>query len=734
MRAHRRSLSTLSRIASFAAIIVALTFLATAHAQTATESVVYSFCAQPANLGCNDGNYPSGGIIQAADGNFYGTTQSGGTNQDGGDGGIGGTVFQLSGSTLTTLNSFCSGLTSDCAGGYFLPAGLIQAGNGKFYGETNSGGTGKAGTIFSISSAGALDTLYNLCTQPGSGVPCLDGGNPYGGLIEGSDGNFYGSASADGDFDYGIAFQMSSSGSYNIFHTFCNSSLFLCADGTQPITGLIEASDGNYYGTTWQDGANSGGTVYKITPAGKFTVVYNFCSQANCADGTEPSTLVEGSDGNLYGVTYGGGANSQGSIFKVTTAGVLTTIHSFCAKANCPDGQNPGSQLWVGSDGNFYGSAPGGGNASYSAGVVFKITPSGTYTVLYTFCNLGTYCYDGEGPMGPLVQSSTGSLYGTTGLGGAHLFSNGSGTVYEVALSPALAAPVQLTLSSSSVKPNTAITLSWKVLNAFSTTMQQCYAFVAGTGAGKWTGKQTGTYSLSTKLYTGSASITPTVAGTYTYALTCGGRETGFAKLTVASAKTDSTTALTASPNPLSVGQSITLKAAVKGSGSTPTGSVSYSVSTVVLGSANLNGSGVASLTATTNGQAPGSYPVVATYAGNSSYNGSASPAIIVTLNKAPTSTTLTASPTTVTPPASVTLTATVKRTASSATGTPTGTVTFSVNGVTLATSKLNGSGVATLSASSQGQSPGSYPVIATYNGDANDGGSSSSSVTVKVQ
>jgi hypothetical protein len=171
----------------------------------------------------------------------------------------------------------------------------------------------------------------------------------------------------------------------------------------------------------------------------------------------------------------------------------------------------------------------------------------------------------------------------------------------------------------------------------------------------------------------------------------------------------------------------------VKGSGGTATGSVTYDVSTFVLGSESLS-SGVATLTASSNGIAPGTYPVVANYGGSSTYDASASKALNVMLNQAPTSTTLSVSPTTVTPPGSATLTATVKRSTSGATGFPTGTISFTVNGITLDTVKVNGSGVATLKASSAGVAAGSYPIKAVYNGDASDVTSTSTAVTVTVK
>ena len=310
----------------------------------------------------------------------------------------------------------------------------------------------------------------------------------------------------------------------------------------------------------------------------------------------------------------------------------------------------------------------------------------------------------------------------------------GDGTFYRLKFSTVLPAPIELTLSETSVKPNTAVTLSWKVLNALATTTQQCYAFVQGgaAGAGTWTGKQSGTLSGTT--YSGSAEITPTIAGSYIYALTCGGTMSGFATLTVEAVKSVSTTDLSAAPNPAAVGQNVSLTATVTGSGATPTGNVTFSVNGLILDTVSLSSSGVARLAASTNGQAPGAYPVIASYGGNSSYDSSTSTALTVTLNKAATATTLTADPTSVTPPGNVNLTAIVIRLPSGAKGIPTGTVKFAVGTVTLGTAMLDGSGVATLIASSQGRQPGAYPVTANYTGDDSDASSTSTAESVTVK
>jgi hypothetical protein len=208
--------------------------------------------------------------------------------------------------------------------------------------------------------------------------------------------------------------------------------------------------------------------------------------------------------------------------------------------------------------------------------------------------------------------------------------------------------------------------------------------------------------------------------------------ESGFATLTVtASAKSASTTALGASPNPATVGESVTLSTTVAGSGATPTGSVTFYYGSQALSTVPLS-SGKATLTAGTGTLPPGTYQLTAAYSGDSNYNASASSAYTVTLNKAATKTTLTASPNPVTSPAVCTLTATVTRSVGS--GFATGTVTFSVQGTVLGSAKLNGSGVATFSAPTAGIAAGSYPVVATYSGDASDAGSVSTALTVKVQ
>jgi uncharacterized repeat protein (TIGR03803 family) len=340
-------------------------------------------------------------------------------------------------------------------------------------------------------------------------------------------------------------------------------------------------------------------------------------------------------------------------------------------------------------------------------------------------------CPEGNTPSASPIQGSDGNFYGATEYGGK----NSVGVIYSITAAPALAPPVQLTLSASTINRGDSFTLNWKVLNAFSTTMRQCYGFINGPAStgGVWAGLQAGTYNSTTKVYapTTPVTITPTGAGTYTYALTCGGQESGLATLTVIGDA--STTAFSASPSPAFIGQTVALTATASSagtSGPTPTGSVTFVSFGQVVGTVKLNDSGVAAFSASTAGLVAGAYPVTAEYSGDANYNASSTTAT-VTLKKIPTATTLTASSNTVTRPGDITLTATVRRTAES--GTPAGSVTFAVENTVLGYGVLS-SGVATFTASSKGQPVGTYPVHVTYNGDTSDAASISPSVTVKVQ
>jgi uncharacterized repeat protein (TIGR03803 family) len=367
-----------------------------------------------------DPGWPSSPFVQGINGNFYGTTAGGGASDEG-------TVFEVSpAGRLAALYSFCS--QSNCSDGAGPNAGLIQAPDGTLYGTTNGGGTNDLGTIFKI-TAGKLRTFYNFCSQSG----CSDGANPSAGVVQGADGNFYGTTAVGGAFGAGSVFRITPAGVLTTLASFDGT------NGRDPAFGsLIQASDGNFYGTTLGGGTNAGcgssqgcGTVFKVTLHGKLTTLYNFCAQTNCTDGFELfGGLVQGTDGDLYGTTAEGGANGYGTVFRLTTGGKLTTLHSF---DYYPDGAYPEAALIQATDGNFYGTTPSGGTNGV-AGTVFQITPSGALTTLYDFCSK-TSCEDGTGPFESVMQATDGEIYGTTFAGGSSKnCSGGCGTVFSLSM------------------------------------------------------------------------------------------------------------------------------------------------------------------------------------------------------------------------------------------------------------------------------------------------------------
>jgi uncharacterized repeat protein (TIGR03803 family) len=486
---------------AFILLSLAVGFPSPLQAQTtATQSILYSF------TGSTDSESPAAQLIQGADGNFYGTTY-GNLFSDFGS------LFRISpAGDFTTLYNF-NGATD---GGTVL-SNVIQGSDGNFYG-TAYGNLLLAGTgaVFQISPSGAETTIYNF---PGG----AGGGNPETGLIQGSDGNFYG-VSGDGGVGAGMAFNVTADGVLTPLQTFDG------PDGSTTSTTLLQASDGNFYGTTSQGGANSLGEIFKLTPSGTLTVLYNF---SGTGDGAAPiGALVEGSDGNLYGATGGTGAISaadggDGTIFKITPAGVLTTLYLFTGAS---DGLSPWGLVW-GSDGNLYGTTFTGG--ANSLGTAFQITPSGALTTLYAFTDASMG--GSSSTQAGLVQGSDGNFYGASSAGGTST----AGTVFRLNMTPALAAPVQVTSSVAAADEGQSITLTWKVLNAFSTTLRQCYAFVeGGSKDAVWTGLQSGTYDATTQLYSGSAVVVPATSGTFSYALTCGGMESGSATVVVGTTPT----------------------------------------------------------------------------------------------------------------------------------------------------------------------------------------------------
>jgi uncharacterized repeat protein (TIGR03803 family) len=374
-------------------LLLWLAALAPAHAQTLTT--LYNFCPSEPYCGSN----PNGGLVQATDGNFYGTTEV--FSYEGA-----GTVFEVTqAGVLTSLYTF-GGVTD----GGVPTAGLVQASNGSFYGTTSCCGVnGNYGTVFEITAVGALTTLHSF--------DGTDGSAPAAGLVQGTNGDFYGTTEGGGKYDYGTVFRVTSAGKFTMLHGFVGT------DGKNPVGALVQGSNGNFYGTTNAGGAGYG-TVFEITSAGKLTTLHSF----DYSDGNGPyGGLVLGTDGNLYGTTEGGGANSDGTLFVITPSGTLNVLHNFCSSPNCTDGNGPQGALIQATDGNFYGTTTTGG--MYGDGTAFEITPAGALTTLYSF-NLS----DGSLPQDGLLQATDGNLYGTTFSGGT--YSGGTAFQLSVGLGP----------------------------------------------------------------------------------------------------------------------------------------------------------------------------------------------------------------------------------------------------------------------------------------------------------
>jgi len=546
--------------------------------------------------------------------------------------------------TLTTLHNFV-GQPSDGREPY---AGLVRGTDGNFYGTTEFGGANNHGTVFKITPSGTLTILHSFTGS--------DGQDPTGGLIQATDGNFYGTTSIGGSGGGGgTVFKITSGGTLTTLATFNGQG------GPEfPYSGVIQASDGNFYGTTPQGGTHDGnGTVYRITASGAVTTLYSFACTAGC----QPfGGLVQGSDGNLYGTTRSGGTNgyNYGTVFKITTSGSLTLLHTF----EGTDGGDPYASLVQGSDGNFYGTTANAG--AHSAGTIFKITSSGTLTSIYSFCAGGYPCADGEEPYGGLIQATGGNFYGTTYVGGA----NNVGTIFEITPQGAL------------------------------TTL---HSFNGGDGGGPESGLVQG------------------ANGNFYGTTSTGGSNGDGTVFELAPETVPTTTVLTSTPNPSYQGENVMMTATVTAqNGSTPSGTVIFMSNGTQIGSASLNGSGVAVLNFT--GLAVGSDTLTAVYQGLPPWEGGTSnPVTQVVLPASMTSVTSTPNPSTF--GQQVTMTATV---GPAGPPPPTGMVSFSSNGTAIAGCTdvpLSGSLMAQCTSSSL--PVGTDIIVAMYSGDSNYGPSS---------
>lgn len=383
-----------------------------------SEAVLYSFVGAP-----EDGNVPTT-LIQASDGNLYGVTDQGGTASSPSYGC--GIVFKATpngtitpSDTETVLHSFAGGTTDGCT-----PSGLIQASDGNFYGVASGGGANNDGVVFKITPSGTESILYAFAGG-------ADGAGPNS-LIQASDGNFYGLTYYGGSSNDGVLFKITPTGTESVLYSFA---------GGAPGISLIQGDDGNFYATTFYGGTSGecgnpsvnpyptagNGVVFRLTANGTETVLHSFAG--GTTDGCQPGGLIQASDGNFYGVTLGGGANNAGVVFKITPTGIESVLYSF--SGGTTDGTY-GGKLIQASDGNLYGITVRGGIVANPCdylngnGVLFKITLTGTETVLHAFAGGST-----EGCLpDSLIQASDGTLYGAT-LGGGAGGANNDGTIWQ---------------------------------------------------------------------------------------------------------------------------------------------------------------------------------------------------------------------------------------------------------------------------------------------------------------
>jgi uncharacterized repeat protein (TIGR03803 family) len=360
-----------------------------------------------------------------------------------------------SAATLKVLYKFPfdGGGPSGYSHGKVLYSELIQGGDGNFYGTTVNGGSGTCsdgfgvegcGTIFRITPAGKQTVVYSF-TYDSKTNTAVNGLYPVGGLVQGKDGNLYGTASGGGDpkgfcngyaLGCGTIFKITPKGKFTLLHQFEGNT-----EGAIPLGRLIQASDGKLYGTTNQGGLVQGfynqGTIFSITSSGAFSTVHLF-DGVHVLDGRNPyAGLTQGRDGAFYGTTTLGGTDGAGTVFRFSKSGGVTVLHSFVHNVNppsYPEGALPTAPLIQASDGRFYGAATTGGTKANvnNGGTLFRITPKGVFTKLWDFNPNGNY--DGWYPQGGLIQATDGNLYGTTANAGTGDCLSGylCGSVYQL--------------------------------------------------------------------------------------------------------------------------------------------------------------------------------------------------------------------------------------------------------------------------------------------------------------
>ena len=393
------------RLASAALTLLALMLpivaTKTANSQTYTYRVVYSFAGTP-----NDGSDPTAGLVLDAQGNLYGTTYEGGAAGYG-------TVFKIDATGKETVLHNFGGLGGEDGANPY--AGLASDAQGNLYGTTVNGGDpacrqGGCGTVFKVDTTGTETVIYSFR------LAGLDGAFPRADLLLDAQGNLYGTTFRGGAHGTGTVFTVDTTGNETALFSFNEFS----GVGDSPHAGLVWGAQGDLYGTTELGGCrcpSGAGTIFKVDTTGTETVLYGF---GGSPDGSNPlASLMLDAQGNLYGTTWRGGTDSDGTVFKLDTSGNETVLYSFTGKS----GLAPYGDLVLDAQGNLYGTTTRGG--AHSSGTVFRVDASGNETVLHSFTGKNG---DGAVPYAGLVMDGQGNLYGTTSRGGA----DGFGTVFKL--------------------------------------------------------------------------------------------------------------------------------------------------------------------------------------------------------------------------------------------------------------------------------------------------------------
>jgi uncharacterized repeat protein (TIGR03803 family) len=654
-------------------------------AQGQNETILYSFTG---NTGTLDGSYPQGRLVMDGSGNLYGATYYGGANGAG-------TVFKLTPSgTEKILHSFAN----DGTDGFSPTGGLVLDSQGNLYGLTfsglNNGQSPDCGTVFKVTPSGVETVLHAFAGNPN------DGCDPQAGLISDSQGNLYGTTEAGGTSNCGTVFEVTPVGVENVLYSFASNNI----DGCGPMGDLVFDGQGNIYGTTDFGGTGgctnpfSGivigcGTVFKLTPSGVETVLHSFAGGTK--DGSYPtnSDLAIDKAGNLYGTALEAGAfGNWGTVFKITPTGTETLLHSFdCCGFNATAGAGPLYGVVRDAAGNLYGTTSvgtmyGSEGLSNSSGGVFQLTTSGLEVALHNFPGYPDYSEsDGDEPSGNLIMDKEGNLYGVTSGGGTTF----GGAVYEIYRAGSTATTTTLTSSENPSHYYDFVTITATVSSAQGSVPDgELVTFNDGENVLIATPLAGGvaTYSTYMVINGSNAFVGLPLGSNAITALYTGDATFKSSQGTITQVvdKYSTTTVLSTSVNPSSYGETLTLTAQVT-NGAYPTGIVTFYNGPTKLGAVQLGPTYAATLKTAT--LPLGTDALTAIYSGDGYNLGSASSPITQVVNQAKIRIELSSSPNPSTSGETVQFTATLASTG----GLPTGVVTFSYDGTTLGTGTISG-------------------------------------------